>query len=246
MGGKSDKPLIVKGKRLDGRKIDELRPLSIKVGVVKNAEGSCELEMGETRVIAAVYGPREVLPRHLEESDKAYLSVYYDMAAFSTTDRCRPGPDRRSKEIAKIMRDALAAAIMLEKYPRTAISIYVEVINANAGTRCAATTAAAVALADAGIEMRDMITSVAAGKAGGEVILDLMGEEDNFGEADLPVAVLPKTGEISLLQMDGHLTLEEIKKIFSMCKDASGDIFKAQKKALLNKYKGETMGETNE
>lgn len=231
--------LIVKGKRLDGRGLNDLRPLEIKVGVIPNAEGSCELQMGETKVIAAVYGPKEVLPKHLAESDRAYLKVYYDMASFSTTDRCRPGPDRRSKEIAKVMRDALAPAIMLEKYPRTAISVYVEIINANAGTRCAALTASAIALADAGIEMRDMLTSVAAGKAGGELVLDLNNDEDNFGEADMPLAILPRTKEISLVQMDGHLTLEEIKKMLAMCDKAADKIFSTQKKALLDKYRGE-------
>ncbi len=228
--------LIVNGKRLDSRKLDELRPLTIKAGTIPNAEGSCELQMGETKVIAAVYGPKEVLPRHLEESDRAYLSAYYDMAAFSTTDRCRPGPDRRSKEIAKVMRDALAASIILEKYPRTSIAVYVEVINANAGTRCAAITAAAVALADAGIEMRDMPIGVAGGKADDTVILDLDNQEDNFGQADVPLAILPRTKEISLLQMDGHLTKDEIKTIFSMCSKASDNIQKAQKEALLAKY----------
>jgi len=240
MGGKSDKPLIVKGKRLDGRKLDELRPVSIKAGVISQADGSAEIKMGETIAIAAVYGPKKVHPRHLEEANRAYLHVMYDMVSFSTSERNRPGPSRRSKEISNVMTNALAPAIFLEKYPQTKIDVFVNVTNANAGTRTAAITAAAVALADAGIEMRDLVASVAAGKVEDNIILDLFQDEDNFGQADLPIAVMPKTDEITLLQMDGDLTKDEMKKAIEMCLKACKEISKLQRKALIDKYSGES------
>jgi len=233
--------LIVKGKRLDGRKPDELRPLTITAGVIKNAEGSAALEMGETRVLAAVYGPREVIPKHLADPDKAYLDVIYDMMSFATPERNRPGPSRRSVEISKVIRDALSPAIFLEKYPKTKIDVYIEITNANAGTRTAAITAAAVALADAGIEMRDLVASVAGGKADGQLMLDLFEPEDNFGEADVPIAVLPRTGEIALLQMDGDLTKDELKKLLEMGKKACEEIYAKQKEALKKKYEIEKV-----
>jgi exosome complex component RRP41 len=238
--------LIVTGKRLDGRKLNEMRPIEIKAGVIPNADGSATLIQGETKVIAAVYGPREVLPKHLSEADKAYLRVVYSMASFSTPERNRPGPSRRSTEISKVIRDALAPAIFLDKYPRTSIDIYVEVTNANAGTRCAALCAAAVALADAGIEMRDLVTAVAIGKIDGELALDLFELEDNFGEADMPMAILPRTQEISLLQMDGDLSKAEIKKAIDMAMKACEKIYVIQKAALLDKYKTDSEGEMDD
>ena len=111
--GKSDKPLLIKGKRLDGRALDEMRKIKIKAGIIPQADGSCELEIGETKVVAAVYGPKKVLPKHLEEATRAYLNVVYDMASFSTSERNRPGPSRRSKEISKVIKDALSPAIIL-------------------------------------------------------------------------------------------------------------------------------------
>jgi exosome complex component RRP41 len=239
MGGKSDKPLLVKGKRLDGRAFDELRPFKIKSGVIKQADGSCELEFGETKVIAGVYGPKKVLPKHLERSNRAILQVYYSMAAFSTSERNRPGPSRRSKEISKVITDALAPAIHLEKYPQTAIRIFIQIINANAGTRTAAINAAAVALIDAGIEMRDIVASVASGKVEDQVILDLFQDEDNFGQADLPIAVMPRTDEITLLQMDGDMSYEELKTALDMCTKACKKISKVQKEAIVEEYKKE-------
>ena len=235
--------LIVSGKRLDGRKLNELRPLTIKAGVIPNADGSCALTLGETYILVGVYGPRECFPKHLAEQDRAYLSVIYDMAAFSTADRARPGPSRRSTEISKVIRNALSPAIFLEKYPRTKIDVYIEVTNANAGTRTAAITAAAVALADAGIEMRDLVTSVATGKADGEVMLDLFEPEDNYGEADMPLAIMPKTKDITLLQLDGELTYEEVEQMLTMSMKACEEIYEAQKKALKEKYAIEKSAE---
>jgi exosome complex component RRP41 len=229
--------LIVGGKRLDGRKFDELRPLTIKAGVIPNADGSCSLEIGETHIIVGVYGPREVFPRHMTLQDKAALECIYGMAAFSTSDRARPGPSRRSTEISKVITDALAPAIMLEKYPRTKIDVYIEVMNANAGTRTAAITAAAVALADAGIEMRDLVASVASGKIDDELVLDMFEPEDNFGSADIPLAMMPRKKEITLLQLDGELTKEEIKQLMDLSMEACEKIYEIQKAALKEKYK---------
>ncbi len=235
-GGKAPDKLIVKGKRLDGRKLDELRPLHIEAGVIKNADGSCYLKLGGTEVYVAVYGPRERFPKRRQEADRADLDVIYDMATFATPDRSRSGPSRRSKEISKVMIDALAPAIFLEKYPKVGIDVYALVSNANAGTRCAAITAAAVALADAGIQMRDLVVSVAAGKADGEIVLDLFNPEDNFGEADIPLAIMPRTKEVTLLQMDGDMSKKELKEATDMILKASSTIYEAQKAALKKKY----------
>ncbi|MEM2954355.1 MAG: exosome complex exonuclease Rrp41 [Candidatus Nanoarchaeia archaeon] len=233
--------LIINNKRLDGRGLEELRPITIKAGVIPSADGSCMLKLGDTHVIAAVYGPREVIPKHLAVQDKALLECIYDMAAFSTTDRARPGPSRRSVEISKVMRDALAPAIFLEKYPRTKIDVYVEVTSASAGTRTAAINAAAVALADAGIEMRDLVTAIACGKADGKIVLDLNEAEDNYGEADLPIAIMPRLKKVTLLQMDGSLTKAEIEKMLSLAMSACEEIYEKQKIALKEKYKTEEI-----
>ncbi|MEM4534824.1 MAG: exosome complex exonuclease Rrp41, partial [Desulfurococcaceae archaeon] len=82
----SSKPVLIRedGTRVDGRKPDELRPVRITVGVLKNANGSALVEYGGTKVLAAVYGPREVLPRHIALPDRAVLRVRYHMAPFST------------------------------------------------------------------------------------------------------------------------------------------------------------------
>ena len=240
---KTDKKLIENGKRLDGRKPDELRPIKIEVGVLHRAEGSCYLEWGGNKVLAAIYGPREAIPRHTQNPLKAVVKANYNMASFSVEDRKRPGPDRRSREISKVVSEALEHIVFLEKYPRASIDVNIEVLDAEAGTRCAGLTAAAVALVDAGIPIKDIPVSCAAGKIDGEIVLDLGKEEDNYGQADLPIALSPRTGEILLLQMDGHLTNEEFEKALNLAIDGCMKISEIQKKAITEKYQNSNGGD---
>lgn len=231
--------LIKDGKRLDGRKADELRKIKIDTGVLKNADGSCYLEWGGNKVMAAVYGPKECLPRHTQDPYKAVLKYKYNMAPFSVEDRKRPGRDRRSSEISMVSRQALESVLLLEYFPETQIEVHVEVLEADAGTRCAALTAASVALVDAGIPMKDIIVSCAAGKINDQIVLDLFKDEDMYGQADLPIAIMPRTKEIVLLQMDGDLTPQELEKALKLATDGCMKIYEMQKKALKKKYEGE-------
>jgi exosome complex component RRP41 len=223
------------GLRLDGRRADQLRPVKIEVGVLARADGSCYIEMGGNKVIAAVYGPREVHPRHLQEATRAIVRYRYNMASFSVEDRKRPGPDRRSNELSKVSRDALEPVILTSFFPRSVIDVFVEVLQADAGTRTAGINAAAVALADAGIPMKSMISSCAAGKVADTIVLDPMKEEDNFGQADMPIAMTPN-GDITLLQMDGNLTPDEFHRAVEMAMNGAREIYTLQRQALVNKY----------
>jgi exosome complex component RRP41 len=234
---KSDLELITReGKRLDGRGPEDLRKITIEAGVLHRADGSCYLEWGGNKVIVAVYGPREALPRHVQNPLRAIVQARYNMAAFSVEDRKRPGPDRRSVEISKVISNALEKVILTEQFPRATVDVNIEVLDAEAGTRCAGLTAAGVALVDAGIPLRDIPVACAAGKIGGQVVLDLGKEEDNFGDADLPIAISPRTGEVLLLQMDGHLTVDEFNKAFDMAVKGCHIISEMQKQAIMHKY----------
>ena len=228
--------LIKEGKRLDGRGFEELRHIKIEVGVLKRADGSCYFELGDNKVIAAVYGPREMHPRHAQDAKMAVVKFRYNMAPFSTDDRKRPGPDRRSIEISKVSREALDPVIMREYYPKMAIEVYAELLQSDAGTRTAGINAASVALADAGIPMKDLVSSVAVGKINGEMVLDLNAMEDNHGEADMPVAMIARTNTITALQMDGRLTKDEFERGLELAMGACHQIYELQRTALIERY----------
>lgn len=224
------------GLRRDGRKLDELRPIKLEVGVLERADGSAYIEWGENKILAAVYGPREVFPKHLQDASRAIVRARYNMAAFSVDERKRPGPDRRSVELSMVIASALESVVLAEQFPRTSIDVFIEVLQSDAGTRIAGLTAASVALVDAGIPMRDLIAGCAAGKIDGQIVLDLNKDEDNFGEADLPIAIIPKTKEIVLLQMDGNMSVEEVEKAMDLAYTSSLKVYELQKEALKNKY----------
>ncbi len=237
MGGNNDVKLIIDGKRLDGRSPSDLRKIVMKAGILTRAEGSAYIEWGGNKVIAGIYGPRECIPKHGENPYQAVLKCKYSMSPFaSKEDHGRAGPNRRSNELSKMIRHVFENVVQLEKYPRTQIDIFIDVLQAEGGTRVASIVAAALALADAGIPMKDMVSSVAVGKVDDTVILDLGKEEDNFGQSDMPVAFSNKTKEILLLQMDGLLTREEIEKGLDMAIKSSDELHKMQRATLEKMY----------
>ncbi|KZX14846.1 ribonuclease PH [Methanobrevibacter cuticularis] len=226
-------------KRDDGRAFDEIRPLKIEAGVLERADGSAYLEVGGNKILVAVYGPRESYIRRLLRPNTGVIRCRYNMAPFSVDDRKRPGPDRRSIEISKITAEALRPSLMLESFPRSMVDVFIEVIEAEGGTRCAGITAASVALADAGIPMKDIVVGCAAGKFDDQIVLDLSEKEDKEGQADVPVAIMPRTGDVTLLQSDGDLTEEEFEQALDLAIEGCKKISEVQKEALKVRYSKE-------
>jgi exosome complex component RRP41 len=237
-GGDSTRLVNEQGLRLDGRRIDELRPIKIEVGTLKNADGSAYIQFGKNKIMAAVYGPKEVHPKHSALPDRSVLRCRYHMSPFSTDERKNPAPSRREIEISKVIREALEPALMLEDYPRTAIDVFVEVLQSDGGSRCAGISAASVALADAGINMRDLVSACAAGKVAGQVVLDVDDTEDKEGQADLPIAIMPSTNQVTLLQLDGQLNDEEFSKAFDFALGGCRKVYDLQREALIGRYFG--------
>jgi exosome complex component RRP41 len=236
MNEKPEKLIDKKGCRLDGRKPDELRPIKIEVGVLSNADGSAYIEQGKNKILAAAFGPREMHPKHLSLPDRMVLRCRYHMAPFSVQERKSPAPSRREVELSKVIRESLEPSVFLEYYPRTGVDVFVEVLQADGGTRCAAITAASLALADAGIPMRDLVVACAAGKIDDTVVLDLFDTEDKVGCADVPVAFMPNLNAVTLLQMDGNLSPEEFEKAVNIAIEGCRKIYDMQKEALKTKY----------
>ena len=229
-----------KGIRCDGRKINEPRNIMIKAGVLKNANGSAYIEFGENKILAGVFGPRDVHPKHLANTDRGILRCRYHMEPFSVSERKNPAPSRREIEISKVIKEALEPAVMLENFPRTVVDVYIEILQADGGSRCAALDAAAVALADAGIPMRDMVSACAAGKVADTIVLDINNEEDQEGQADMPVAYMPNLEKVTLLQLDGVLTPAEYKKCIETAIEGCKLVYEVQKKALKDKFFGDS------
>ncbi len=224
--------------RLDGRKEEELRPISAKIGVINNADGSAYFRIGNTEVYAAVYGPK-FIPKVIADQEKAIFRAKYNMLPFSTPERKKPGVSRRDVELTLILEYALKPAIFLEEYSNTLIELFIEISQADAGTRTAAITAGSLALADAGIAMKDLVAAVAVGKINGEFVLDLNKEEEDIeGAVDIPIAMMPRRKEITSLQMDGKLSDEELLEALKLAEKGINKIYEIQKEVLKKGYYG--------
>lgn len=227
-------------KRNDGRKFDETRPIEAEAGVIKRADGSACFKIGKTTAYAAVYGPREIHPKFLQNPQKGILRCSYNMMPFSSAgDRVRPGANRRAKEIAMVTEKALIPIVDLSDFPNSVVDVFIELPQTDAGTRCAGICAASMALADAGIQMNDLVSAVSVGRVDDKIVVDLDYSEESYEGgtvADIPIAMLSRTGEISLLQMDGEVSKEQLSKAIEMARAACIKIDKVQREALKKKY----------
>jgi len=223
-------------KRTDGRKVDEAREMTAKVGVVPNADGSAMFSFGKTIAIAAVYGPKKMHPQHSQNPVKGTLRCQYNMLSFSVTDRIRPGPSRRSTEISKITGWALEPVVMLDKYPKQVVDVHVHILQADASTRCAGINAAAMALAHAGIPMKDLATSVSIGKLDKQLVVDVDKDEEDYeegeGATDIAMSFTGASGKISHIQLDGHIDSKQLKEAVELGKKTCAKIYEIQKQAL--------------
>ena len=222
-------------KRFDGRKFDETRPITAKVGVVPNADGSAMFAFGNTIAIASVYGPRQLHPQHMQNPSTGILRVNYNMMSFSVSDRIRPGPSKRSTEISKISEWALNSAILLEEYPNTVVDVHIMIQQADASTRCAGINAASLALAHAGVPMKDLVASVSIGKMDKQLVIDVNKEEEDYkegeGATDIAMSFMG-TKKLTHIQLDGKISSKELKEATEMGKKACEKIIEIQKKAL--------------
>ena len=173
--------------------MNETRKVTIKTGVLKNANGSAYIEFGGNKILAGVFGPRDVHPKHMSNPDTGILRVRYHMEPFSVTERKNPAPSRREVEISKVVKEALDP-------------------------------------------MRDLVCACAAGKAADTLILDVNNEEDQAGQADMPIGYMPNMGQITLLQLDGVLTPDEFKKCIEIGIDGCKQVYEIQKNSLREKY----------
>ncbi|HLD02866.1 MAG TPA: exosome complex exonuclease Rrp41 [Candidatus Nanoarchaeia archaeon] len=225
--------------RTDGRKPDQLREMEAKVGVIPRADGSAMFKIGNTIAYAAVYGPRALHPKFLQNPERGVLRCNYNMLSFSGKgNRVRPGPSRRSREISMLTEKALRPVLDLKAYPNAVIDVFVELLQTDAGTRCAGICAAAMALADAGIPMKDLISALSVGYEKDKLLIDINSDEDCGGATDIPLAIMPLTGKITLLQLDGDVNVKQLQEAVKAAKKGCMEIYKVQQKALKEKYGG--------
>ncbi|HTM00806.1 MAG TPA: ribonuclease PH [Candidatus Omnitrophota bacterium] len=203
------------GRRVDGRRAAELRPVSIRRGYLKNAEGSALIEMGGTRVLCAAT-VEERVPPWLRGGGRGWITAEYSMLPRSSHDRIQREVNRghvggRTQEIQRLIGRSLRAVANLEALGERQILIDCDVIEADGGTRTASITGAFIALADAirwlstrvklpGPPLRDFVAAVSVGLVNGTPSLDLCYAEDSKAQVDMNLVM---TGAGRLVEIQG-------------------------------------------
>ena len=223
-------------KRFDGRKLDETRKIKAEIGIIPNADGSALFAFGDTIAIAAVYGPKPMHPQHNQNPEKGTLRCTYDMLSFSVTERKKPGPSRRSQEISKVTEWALAPVVNLDDFPNTVVDVHITILQANASTRCAGINAAAMALAHAGVPMKELVSSISVGKMDKTIVADVSKAEEDYeegeGATDIAMSFTSVSGKLTHLQLDGKISGKELKEAIELGKEVCKKIYEIQKKTL--------------
>jgi exosome complex component RRP41 len=229
-------------KRHDGRDWEQLRPIDGAIGIVPRADGSAMFRIGHTVAYASVYGPRDLHPKFMQNPQTGILRCRYNMMPFSGHgERVRPGGGRRSQEISMLMRNSLLPVLDLKEYPNAVVDVFVELPETDAGTRCAAITAASMALAEAGLGMTDMVVALSMGYYDGRIMADIDGHEDcDIGISDIPVAYIPTQDKFSLLQLDGEVPKEDLMKVLEIAKKKALEIYEVQRKGIKAKFRVES------
>ncbi len=185
--------------RPSGRATDEMRPVTLEVGVSKHAEGSCLVRFGDTHVLCTA-SVEERVPPFLRNTGRGWVTGEYGMLPRSTGSRsgreaARGKQSGRTQEIQRLIGRSLRAVTDLERIGERQITLDCDVIQADGGTRTAAITGAYVALhqalaglKDAGaietVALSDQVAAVSCGIVAGTPVLDLDYAEDSTAEAD--------------------------------------------------------------
>jgi ribonuclease PH len=204
--------------RPDGRGAADLRPVRIQKGVLKHAEGSALIEVGDTRVLCAA-SVEDGVPGFMKNTGKGWVTAEYGMLPRATGTRNAREASRgkqggRTLEIQRLIGRSLRAVIDEAAFGERTIWLDCDVIQADGGTRTASITGAYVALVEAfrtmgrrnlisSLPMRDAVAAVSVGFVGGRPVLDLDYREDSSADADVNV-VMTGRGELVEVQATGE------------------------------------------
>ena len=233
--------------RVDGRRPDQLRPVSIERGFMKHAEGSALIKMGDTHVICTASVENRV-PHFLRGKDTGWITAEYAMLPRSTHTRIQretQGTKGRTQEIQRLIGRALRAVIDLDKLGARTLWIDCDVLQADGGTRTASISGAYVAVVDAIEKLKnegeieedplgDSVAAVSVGIIDNTPMLDLCYTEDATAEVDMNIVM---TGQGNFVEVQGTaegnpFTLDQMQHLIALAQKGISEIVQLQRDVL--------------
>lgn len=207
-----------------------LRPIFVRCGAVSEAAGSCYLEAGWSKVLVSIYGPRpDAKASHFSETGRLECTV--KLASFCGVPAAEL--EQREKDLPVAIRPALEAALQLTRFPKSVVDVCVLVLEQDGDVVAPAITCASLALADAGIDMFDLVAACTVVKTDeGGMIVDPQGSEA-VGTGRSLTAMMPSRGEVTLLTHDGEWGVTDLQQALTLGVEASKHIHGIMRAALL-------------
>ncbi|GMT08207.1 hypothetical protein PENTCL1PPCAC_30381 [Pristionchus entomophagus] len=222
------------GFRSDGRRPEQIRNISCKLGVYPQADGSAYIEQGNTRVLCAVYGPHEATNRGKASEDGCSVSVQLSTAAFATLERKnRRRGDRKTTALARMLEKTFESVIVTSLFPRAQIDICCEIIQDDGGRLSSCINAASMALSQAGIACRGLVTSVNSSSISGKHVVDLNAREEMMENSPLlTMATVSGRDEVVLVEMENRVHMDHLPSLMAASHSASSSIHSCLHAAL--------------
>ncbi|MFC1593020.1 ribonuclease PH [Candidatus Omnitrophota bacterium] len=228
--------------RNDGRNFDQMRKVNIKRDYIDYAEGSCLIELGDTRVICTA-SIEESVPSFLKNTGSGWVTAEYGMLPRSCKSRIpRAKNSGRTQEIQRLIGRSLRAVTDMEKLGERTIWIDCDVIQADGGTRTASITGSFIALVDSlmklrdkypleSVPVRDLVAAISVGIINGESSLDLNYEEDSRADVDMNIVM---TGEGKFIEVQGTaeracFKKEQMDELLELAKSGIMDLIDMQR-----------------
>jgi len=207
------------GIRLDGRFPHECRLNFLKTGALTAASGSAYVEIGQTKVLVSVFGPRESYKAE-SFSGIGRLNCHVQFASFATPVRGKAIGTDVEKEFPVMMHKALEGAVMMHTFPKTTVDIFALVLQSGGGDLPAVISCASMALADAGIAMYDLVPAVSVCCVGKEILLDTTAEEEKWSDGEMLVSCMASRKEVTQLKVTGQWPGASTKDALNLAVDA--------------------------
>ncbi len=232
-------------KRPDGRKPNQLRKISVTRNYMKNAEGSCLIEFGETKVICTA-SVEEGVPPFLKGSGKGWVTAEYGMLPRSCTSRIRrEKASGRTEEIQRLVGRSLRSVVDMDRLGERTIRVDCDVVQGDGGTRTASITGGFIALADAilwmkqkkmidSVPIKDFVAAISVGVYQGGNVLDLNYIEDSKADVDMNIVMIGR-GEFVEVQGTGEggtFSESQMKALLVLARKGIKELLIIQKKCL--------------
>uniref|UniRef100_A0A7S1X380 Uncharacterized protein n=1 Tax=Tetraselmis chuii TaxID=63592 RepID=A0A7S1X380_9CHLO len=228
--------LLLQGQRADLRSSEEFRSVFLTVDSIPQATGSTYAEIGNTKLMVAIYGPR-TSSRKTAFSENGRLQVYVKYASFATQVRsAAAGQTTKERDMSSLLSRALEPSVQFHTFPKAVVDVYVTILQSGGSDLAVSISASSVALAMAGVALYDLVPACRVGVVAGELLLDPSLAEEASEEAGMVLAQMPNVGEVTQFVLQGRWTQEQSSAALDLCKAGCKQLDAAMRECISDHF----------